>query len=226
MFQKFVEHYLKNESGSTDQKTEQTILMLRLIALNFQDVPINLKPLFENLDRRILASQPAGKINTADTIAAGPHPQLLNQLRGVAKEVANRQAFRLTFLDGEMLPEESLGVNEVSFFKTIPYGVRVKDIQPDGVEILIEEFVYNEKGEKIFKGGKRIGPFWVSYYDMPLVDNVKIDKNIRISVSLRAIEGSKARVRLMLFNSDLATDRFDVKELSREFIDDPQGPES
>lgn len=226
LFQKFVEHYLKNESSSTDQKTEQTILMLRLIALNFQDVPINLKPLFENLDRRILASQPPGKNNAADTIAAEPHPKLLNQLRDVAKEVANRQAFRLTFLDGEMLPEESLGVNEVSFFKTIPYGVRVKDIQPDGVEILIEEFIYNEKGEKIFKGGKRIGPFWVSYYDMPLVDNVKIDKNIRISVSLRAIEGSKARIRLMLFNSDLAADRFDVKELSREFIDDPQGAES
>ena len=52
LLSKFVDYYLKPAPESLEAN-RQTLLMLRLLSLNFQDVPINLKPLFEDLDKRL-----------------------------------------------------------------------------------------------------------------------------------------------------------------------------
>jgi len=62
---------------------------------------------------------------------------------------------------------------------------------------------------------RTLGPFSVSYFDMPLVDNTKVG-NLRVSLILLNTDGESAQVRLVCFASDLAADRFDVKELARE----------
>lgn len=216
LFQKFVEHYLETESANSALEIEETLLMLRIIALNFQDVPINLKPLYENLDKRILAGFRASNPEMElDFIT------LQNLLRDVAKEVANRQAFRLTFLDGELLSDVSLKKNGEQSFNMIPYGVKVVDIKEGSVQVVVKGYNYDDDGNIIPKSGKKIGPFWVSYYDMPLVDNVKVEEDCRISISLKKIiENEEVIITVMQFRSDLASDRFDVKELSREFTEE------
>lgn len=218
LFQKFVEHYLETESDNSVLEIEETILMLRIIALNFQDVPINLKPLYENLDKRILAG----------FLASNPEMELVfislhNRLRDVAKEVANRQAFRLTFLDGELLSDISLEKNGEAYFNGSPYGIKIINIKEGRVQVVINESIYDldDDGNIIISdGGKHIGPFWVSYYDMPLVDNVKVNDTNRISISLKEIvENEEVKISMMRFSSDLASDRFDIKEMSRGFTE-------
>lgn len=230
----FITHYLQTQSADTEQDIRQNILMLRLIALNFQDVPLNLKPLFEDLDERLQRLQPPAEDRPdRPSLAEATRDELRVRLRGVAKELANRQAFRLTFLGGNMQeeifrivekPEASRGAGQdVHYFRYIPYGVQVHEIGDDQVRVLIQETVYDEKGEIDTANARTFGPFQLSYFDIPLVDNIKIDDNTRIALNLREIDGPVVRIRLMRFRNDLAADRFDVKEMSREFFQDPQG---
>jgi hypothetical protein len=214
LFDDFIGHYLQTESQNTQKEIKETILMLRLIALNFQDVPINIKPLFEDLDERIKTEKSLSDID---------REELQEQLIDVAEEVANRQAFRLTFLEGFLQDDVILEKDGDEFFDNTSYGVKVLAIKKDVIRVVIRKFNYNEKGERDYENIPReIGPFDLSSFDMPLVDNIKIDENWRIAVTLKKIEDKKAVIRLLRFRYDLAADRFDVKEMSRQFFDDPQ----
>ena len=54
MFETLMSNYLrKGGSGERAPQVRDKLLLLRMMALNFQDVPINLKPLFEDLDPSI-----------------------------------------------------------------------------------------------------------------------------------------------------------------------------
>jgi hypothetical protein len=61
----------------------------------------------------------------------------------------------------------------------------------------------------------------VSYFDIPMVDNIKLDKTNRVAVLLMKLEKEKssAELRLVSFLPDLAIDRFDIKEMTRSFYD-------
>jgi len=83
MFETLITEFLQKSTArrSSEAKTQQ-LLLLRLISLNFQDTPINLRPLYEQLDRQL--------INKEEKV----------KLREIAMEVAQRQAFRMTFQNG------------------------------------------------------------------------------------------------------------------------------
>ena len=229
LFKTFVDNYLVPSAKSADE-IRQTIVMLRLIAINFQDVPINLKPLFEDLDTRLALPDQAREQNSVRAIGPGGIDQqidattrkdLREQLRDVAKEVANRQAFRMTFLSGKLSDVEEVGVGDVTFFENVPFAIKVMEIKEDKVRLLIKQTEFDEKGEPIIiENAKSIGPFSLSYFDMPLLDNIKIYDTTRISVTLQKTEKDKAFIRKLSFSSDLAADRFDVKEISREMVEE------
>jgi hypothetical protein len=229
LFKTFVENYLKLSAKSSSE-IRQTIVMLRLIALNFQDVPINLKPLFEDLDARLELRDQACEQNSDFAIVPGGIDQqidatirkeLRDQLRDVAKEVANRQAFRMTFLAGKLSDVEGVKAGDVTFFEDVPFAIQVEKIEKDNIRILVQQTELDKKGEPILiKAGKTIGPFSLSYFDMPLLDNIKIYDTTRISVILQKIENDQAFIRKLNFSSDLAADRFDIKEMSRKIVEE------
>ena len=177
LFKNFIENYLKLSAESEDE-IRQTIVMLRLIAINFQDVPINLKPLFEDLDARLALSEQTntpqdnltvnpGEITTP--VEASVKKELREQLREVAKEVANRQASRLTFLKGRYSDLEEVEVGTLTNFEDVPFAIRVEKIEEDKVRLSVRQTELNDKGEPILlEYAKTIGPFWLSYFDMPL----------------------------------------------------------
>src|SRR4029078_811346 len=73
--------YFQNDTLRRPHATRQQLVLLRLVALNFEDVPLDLKPLYEDLDQRL--SKPADR----------------QSLRGIARDVSLRQAFPLTHND-------------------------------------------------------------------------------------------------------------------------------
>jgi hypothetical protein len=200
LLSKFVDYYLKPAPESFEAN-RQTLLMLRLLSLNFQDVPINLKPLFEDLDKRLRESGQASA------------PELRDQLVGIAQEVANRQAYRFAFVGGILAKPVSVQKgDEVSFLEQgIPLTLKIVNIGDDHVGVVLRELGSANPRE--------FGPFTVSYFDVPMVDNVKLDKTNRVAVLLVKLEKEKngAQLRLVSFLPDLAIDRFDIKEMTREF---------
>jgi hypothetical protein len=202
LLSKFVDFYLK-PAAETFEANRQTLLMLRLLSLNFQDVPINLKPLFEDLDKRLRDS---GQASAAE---------LRDQLIGIAQEVANRQAYRFAFVGGILAKPVSVQEgDEVSFLEQgIPLTLKIVNIAGDHVAVLLKELGSANPRE--------FGPFVVSYFDVPMVDNIKLDKTNRVAVLLLKLDKDKnsAQLRLVSFLPDLAIDRFDIKEMTRGFYD-------
>jgi len=230
MFRAFIDKYLDVSVEGAAQIKENMVL-LRLIALNFQDVPINLKPLFEDLDARLSGERPEEYVTSAggatvpgrntETLRDDVRTELRQELKTIAKEVANRQAFRLTFLDGALTDFEAVREGDVLYFDTVPYAIQVNDIHHDRVEVELRETELNDEFLPVIaKDGKRIGPFVISYFDMPILDNIKVNDSTRVAVLLKDAGEESATIRGVSFRSDLATDRFDVKEMSREIITD------
>jgi hypothetical protein len=223
LFRAFIDKYFDLSSDNADQIREN-IVLLRLIALNFQDVPINLKPLFQDLDGRVARLESAASVDTAPgtgSMTKSVARELRVKLQEIAKEVANRQAIRLTFLSGGLIDFEKAKVGQILFFGTVPFAVKVLDIAGDTVEVeLLETELNAEFQTEVIQDGRRIGPFTITYFDMPILDNVKVDKETRLAVQLTALGDGSASLRGVTFHADLATDRFDVKEMSRDIIED------
>jgi len=189
MFQTLLTNYLQTSASQEGSaRRHQQMLLLNLISLNFQDSPINIKPLFEELDRQA---------------ADGAEKQ---HLREIAMEVARRQAFRLTFLNGV-----DSGPIEVTEGTILPIAntlakFKIDKIGKDQIKALLISEATMEK--------RSLGPFSVGYFDMPLIDNTKLG-DMRVSLLLLENDGKTAKVRAIKFDSYLAPDRFDIKELTR-----------
>ena len=67
-------------------------------------------------------------------------------------------------------------------------------------------------------GTRSVGPFEVTSFDEPLVDNILLG-DFRVALLLLDSSDAKARVRIIGFPRHLAADRFDIKDMSRVFRD-------
>jgi len=199
MFQTLMTNYLKvsgSQAGRANR--QQQTLLLRLISSNFLDSPINIKPLFEDLNSHLT------------------DPQEKQRLREIAMEAARHQAFRLTLENGrifdppeELFPKGLLKKGDSLAIPLTPATITIDEVGKDSIKAsLISESPFGEK--------KTLGPFSVNYFDTPLLDNTKLFDR-RVSLLLLKIEGEKAKVRVVIFDSYLAPDRFDIKENSRSF---------
>jgi hypothetical protein len=190
MFGALMNYYFqRDKSVPQDVAIRQQMLLLRLIALNFQDVPIHLRPLFEDLDRQLS--------NEKDR----------KRLRSIAQEVARRQAARLTIEHGADSGPVKVKPGQEVQLASLLVKARIESIGKEMILVTIVSEVADP-----------VGPFTVGYYDVPIVDNTKLGE-YRFSTILQNIEGSEAEVRLIAFPKYLAADRFDIKELSRLFRD-------
>lgn len=193
MFQTLMSNYLKvSGSQEANANKEQQLLLLRLISSNFQDSPINIKPLFEDLDSRLTG------------------PQEKQRLREIAMDVARRQAFRLTLENGLIIDrKEPFKKGDSLVISLPPATITIDEVGEDAIRATITP-------ESPLEEKKTLGPFSVNFFATPLLDNTKLfDK--RVSLLLLKIEGEEAKVRVVIFDSYLAQDRFDIKESSHSF---------
>jgi hypothetical protein len=165
-------------------------LLLGLVALNFQDVPVQLRPLFEDIDKQLTRKE--------DRLA----------LRRIALDVADRQAFRLT-----------IGGTYNSGPRDVKVGDKIHIDQLDSQTYVQIDSVHPEYIEAEIVSGLAlagsVGPFPVSYFTWPITDNTKLQDN-RLSVLLLEGGQTHAKIRIIVFDSDLAPDRFDIKELGKK----------
>ena len=193
MFQTLLTNFLQGGTSLGKKETiRKQILLLKLTSLNFQDTPINLRPLFEELDTQISDSN--GK----------------EALRTIAMDVARRQAFRLTFQNGWDTGEKSVKPGEeLPLREDLPFKIRVNGIKNDEINVSLIPLDPNRNPLD----------FSVDYFAMPIIDNTKLGI-YRVSV-MRVFNdpGNKSmpRIRIIVFDSYLAPDRFDIKEKTHDY---------
>ncbi|MDJ0952012.1 MAG: hypothetical protein QNJ94_24130 [Alphaproteobacteria bacterium] len=185
----------ESEGLRTDERIMEQMFRLRLTALNFQDIAINLKPFFEHLDAKL------------------PNGDARKRLQEYAQEVAGRQAYRLAFEAGNDFGEIPVTLGDP------PTELPVPKKRDEPTKLTITEIEDDYVKVKISAPGQRdIGPFQVSFFDMPLVDNVKL-KALGTRLALLLIATNKdqkaATLRVVTFQPYMAADRFDLKEQAR-----------
>jgi len=186
-----------NDKERSEMKIDKKMLQLRIAALNFQDVAINLKPFFEYLNAEIVSKENK------------------ERLRDYAQEVARRQAYRLAFEAGT-----DFGQIELELHKKRGLGPNASGDMP--LELELVSLAEDSAGMMIdipYQG--KIGPINISYFDLPLVDNLKIKSlDVRLSLLLLShdTEQGTATVRVVVFRSYMAQDRFDLSELTSEYM--------
>lgn len=191
MFGTLMTYYFQRDKPvARGESVRQQMLLLRLIAINFQDIPLQLGPLFEELN---------GQLKNEEDKAT---------LRSIAQEVARRQASRLTIEHGlDSQPKRVRAGDEVKVPDLLTRA-RIESVGNGSVRAtILSELAQSE-----------IGPFTVTYFDSPIVDNTRLGE-YRFSLLLHKTDGPEAEVRLIAFPRYLAADRFDIKELSRSFRD-------
>ena len=190
MFKSLTDSYFTstNKTPSSDD-VRRRLLLVGMVALNFQDVPVQLRPLFEDLDKQL--SKPADRLT----------------LRKIAQDVAERQAFRLTI--GGTYNSGSLTV-------TAGQKIHINELDPTTyvqIDAVNPEYVEARIVSGLALAGT-VGPFQVGYFTWPITDNTKLQDS-RLSVTLIEGGAQQAKIRIIVFDSDLAPDRFDIKELGR-----------
>jgi hypothetical protein len=197
MFETLITQFMqKTTSEGSDEAKRQQLLLLRLISLNFQDTPINLKPLFEQLDSQLDDKNQKTK------------------LREIAMEVARRQAFRLTFQNGWESGEQSVKKDASVDLQGLPYKIQIIGLSKDQVRVSLLSMDNSEQKVPL--------EFDVNFFAMPLVDNTKLGPK-RVSVMQLENDGATAKIRVIIFDSYLAADRFDIKEMTRQYEQDNLG---
>jgi hypothetical protein len=191
MFQSLTTSYFQSSGASlSNSNVKRRLLLLGLVALNFQDVPVQLRPLFEDLDKQLTRED--------DRLA----------LRNIALDVADRQAFRLTiggiYNSGGITVTKGQKINITALDPTT--FVQIDTVKPEYIEAHIVS--------GLALAGS-VGPFRVGYFAWPITDNTKLQDN-RLSVLLLQGGDQQAKIRIVVFDSDLAPDRFDIKELGRK----------
>jgi hypothetical protein len=188
MFKTLMARYLQiSASQEGKEARHQQMLLIRMISLNFQDSPINIKPLFEELDSQMTVVQEK------------------KRLREIAMEEARHQAFRLTFQTGASHEEPVWAGKEIHL--GIGATIKIVAVGKDTIKATLTS--------NVTPGNPTLGPFTVNYFDMPLNDNIKLGA-WRISLLLLENMGETAKIRVVIFDSYLAPDRFDIKELTQE----------
>jgi hypothetical protein len=186
MFESLMGHYFqKDASQQGPQDPKERLVLLRLIALNFQDLPINLKPLYQQLDGQLTDKQDK------------------EDLKEIGREVARRQSYRLTASNGQ-----DFGVTTAKEGDKIP-------IPNLSLEILVHKITQDYIEVSLDFGDRTVGPIKVTYFDMPLIDNTKFGGLRVSLILLEADEKAKTTaVRVIAFENYLAMDRFDVKDMT------------
>lgn len=199
MFQTLLANFLQTgiSLGKIESRRQQ-MLLLKLTSLNFQDTPINLRALYEDLDGQL-------------TDAAEKE-----ELRKIALDVARRQAFRLTIQNGWDTGEIPVKAgDEITLREDLPFKIRVNEIKNDQIMVSLIPLDPNRKPLD----------FAVDYFVMPIIDNTKLGV-YRVSVMRVAADPKNKtvpRLRIIVFDSYLAPDRFDIKEKTNDYEKENMG---
>jgi len=191
-----------------DTGLSASVLNLEMLAYNFHE-SLNLKPLFEEMRRRVMRAQ--GEAKTPE--ARAENDAYLDRLESMAREIVRRQMIVLEGVGkrfdrtidlagdpgGTSLEPATLTLDGVP----TTFAIDVLGIDQANNEIRISlniETPDPEQGRQT-----KVATFGVSYFDFPMIDNTRLLNGQRCSVVLNSISDQSADITLVLFPGTYAS---------------------
>jgi len=191
-----------------DTGLSASVLNLEMLAYNFHE-SLNLKPLFEEMRRRVMREQGEAKTSAARAENAA----YLDRLESMAREIVRRQMIVLEGVGkrfdrtidltgdpgGTSLEPATLTLDGVP----TTFAIDVLDVDRANREIRIGlniETPDPEQGRQT-----KVATFGVSYFDFPMIDNTRLIGGQRCSVVLNSISDQSADITLVLFPGTYAS---------------------
>jgi hypothetical protein len=203
MFASIMNSFLGNEKDVPETR----LLKLELLTYNFHE-SLNLKPLFEELNRQIsreIVGDPERK------------KEAMDRLNRSAKEISKKQtaslkgggaAFSKTIAfdeNGRANPgavyEDTLTLDGI----TRKFSLRVLNANPEArtLDVFLTVNSIRDSLHALFKANGRVenvsASFNVGFFDFPMIDNVRLSSDQRCAIVLRDFKKTSAEVTVIYF---------------------------
>lgn len=209
MLKSVIETFFKPESAPTNEgELEVKILNLELLAYNFHE-SVNLKPLFIHIKNQI---------NTSTSLNTSQKEEYLTRLEAVARYVARKQLSNLELAgkikdwtisfekvrnkpNGEILlgstPEFEFEKDNIKR----KFDVYLQDVDPKTKELKVRvvPWIKKKPSEEFEVDVAHADPFWVGFFDFPVIDNTRLSHDQRYAVIINKFEESYADIILVCF---------------------------
>jgi len=203
MFVNIISSFL--DKGGSDLSSD--VLNLELLAYNFHE-SLNLKPLFLDLKRRI----DTGEAKATTPEAKAEYASYDERLERVAREIARRQMIVLEGVgqkfdttidltqdtDGASVDPMSLTLEG----KTTRLGLDILNVDHANREITVSMSVVPDS---LSGGQTNAMTFNVSYFDFPMIDNIRLAYGQRTAVVLNNFSDQSADLTVVLFPGTYAS---------------------
>lgn len=185
-----------------------SVLNLEMLAYNFHE-SLNLKPLFEEMRRRVVRAQTEARTPEA----RAENEAYLERLQSMAREIVRRQMIVLEGVGRRFdrtidLSEDPGGTSLEPATLTLDgipttFGIDILDVDRENREIRISLSIETpdpEQGRQT-----KVAAFGVSYFDFPMIDNTRLLGGQRCSIVLNNMSDQSADITLVLFPGSYAS---------------------
>ncbi len=198
MFKSIIDSFLK--PGMQNSSLDAQLLNIELLASNFHE-SLNLKPLFLQLERSILALKDGAKKR-----------ELFDRLEQVALDVSRKQTLSLEEagdkfdrqidLDslknnpgGLVLDEDSMAVDNIKrLFRIV---VLEADQHTKNIKVRLEVRTLSDSLHE--NDVPNIAEFWVGFFDFPMIDNTRLSHDQRCAVVMTDFDEQSVDISILDF---------------------------
>jgi len=205
MFQTIIGSFV-SASGKND--LDSSVLNLELLAYNFHE-SLDLKPLFQDLKRRIARASAEARTPAARVECQG----YMDRLERVAREIARKQVIVLEGV-GKKFDRSIDLTTDPAGSSLEPATLQIDSLQATiGIDILSVDKVNKELEVQLSvetpdpKLGRqtKTASFTVSYFDFPMIDNTRLTRGDRCAIVLNGFSAYSADITVVLFPGEYAS---------------------
>lgn len=200
MFSSIIDSFVNDKNESLEEDT----LNIELLAYNFHD-SLNLKPLFIHLQNKIKASEKSEDQDKADKLLARLNilsEEIIDSQLYVLKEVADTKEIIIKY---DVLDTEFITKNFILNIEGIKREIEIQVNEHDAINnrfrvaLFIKDLL--DENSEVFL----VNQSWITLFDFPTVDSVRLSKDGRLSVSITDYDDLSAVLTVALFPGSYAS---------------------
>jgi len=200
MFSSIIDSFVNDKNESLEEDT----LNIELLAYNFHD-SLNLKPLFIHLQNKIKASEKPEDQDKKDKLLTRLNilsEEIIDSQLYVLKEVADTEEIIIKY---DVLDTELIIKNFILNIEGIKREIEIQVNEHDAINnrfrvaLFIRDLL--DENSEVFL----VNQSWITLFDFPTVDSVRLSKDGRLSVSITDYDDLSAVLTVALFPGSYAS---------------------
>jgi hypothetical protein len=200
MFSSIIDSFVNDKNESLEEDT----LNIELLAYNFHD-SLNLKPLFIHLQNKVKASEKPEDQDKKDKLLSRLNilsEEIIDSQLYVLKEVADTEEIIIKY---DVLDTEFITKNFILNIEGIKREIEIQVNEHDAINnrfrvaLFIKDLL--DENSEVFL----VNQSWITLFDFPTVDSVRLSKDGRLSVSITDYDDLSAVLTVALFPGSYAS---------------------